>query len=137
MRFIVYRVRWNQDPPKKLNVCCWKHFCTLAKTPRISSTSRRSRSCMLVRVFHQLVCWWICMKLYVGILTNIQESFHQYTVCVGMLHTFKFLCSPTYSFTNIQKILHQHNFVFTNIFHQHHYSLQFLLIKYLLGTCSR
>ena len=27
--------------------------------------------------------------------------------------------SPTYSFTNIQKILHQHAF-FTNIFHQYH-----------------
>ena len=62
--------------------------------------------CMLIKSLFtaekyvgEIVYWWICMKMYVGIFTNIQKSFHQHT-------------SPRYIwifvFTNIQKTLHQH-----------------------------
>ena len=40
----------------------------------------------------EIVCWFICMKLYYDIFTNILYQ-----------HTFKFLSSLTYSFTNVQK----------------------------------
>ena len=49
--------------------------------------------------------------------TNIQFFSPTYRkLFANILHqyTYKFLSSPTYSFTNIQKILHQHTF-----FHQH------------------
>ena len=49
--------------------------------------------------------------------TNIQffsPTYRKLFANILHQHTYKFLSSPTYSFTNIQKILHQHTF-----FHQH------------------
>ena len=63
----------------------------------------------------RLTCWTNDINLsYLDWISRIGEMFWQ-------MFTFKSLSSPTSSFTNIQKILHQHTF-FTNIFHQHHYS---------------
>ena len=47
------------------------------------------------------------------IFTNIQyfsPTYSKFFTNILHQHTFKFLYSPTYSFTNIQKILHQHTF---------------------------
>ena len=46
--------------------------------------------------------------------TNFSPTYRKSFTNILHQHTFKFLSSPTYSFTNIQKILHQHTF-----FHQH------------------
>ena len=64
--------------------------------------------------------------------TNIQffsPTYRKLFANILHQHTYKFLSSPTYSFTNIQKILHQHTF-----FHQHisPTSLQSILILLFL-----
>ena len=62
---------------------CWQKTCML-----VQNFHRHAASYMQLlkrRDFGEIVCWWICIKLYFGIFTNIQKNFQQQT-------------SPTYSF---------------------------------------
>jgi len=92
---------------------CWRKTCMLVKTKIFSRTyfSPTYRK-VFTNILHQHT-----FEFLFKIFTNIQYFSPTYRIFFSNIlhqHTFKFLSSPTYSFTNIQKILHQHTF-----FHQH------------------
>ena len=97
---------------------CWRNFANIpfhkqTVSPTYFFTNihftniSQTESLMLVNVLHQ-------HKIFEKVRNYFSPTYRKVFTNILHQHTFKFLSSPTYSFTNIQKILHQHTF-----FHQH------------------
>ena len=112
MKCILSRSSFGHELMLVKNVC-WRKTCRLVKSKifsrtYFSPTYRKS----FTNILHQHT-----FNFLFKFFTNIQffsPTYRKLFANILHQHTYKFLSSPTYSFTNIQKILHQHTF-----FHQH------------------
>ncbi len=97
---------------------CWQNFANIpfhkqTVSPTYFFTNihftniSQTESLMLVNVLRQ-------HKIFEKVRNYFSPTYRKVFTNILHQHTFKFLSSPTYSFTNIQKIIHQHTF-----FHQH------------------
>ena len=121
-----------------VKIVCWRKTCMLVKTKIFSRTyfSPTYRKVFTnitsptYRKFFTNILHQHTFNFLFKNFTNIQffsPTYRKLFANILHQHTYKFLSSPTYSFTNIQKILHQHTF-----FHQHisPTSLQSFLVKF-------